>query len=271
MDISHCDAEALFEKLDDGSVDLVLTDPPYVISRDSGMDKLAKKVADGGGGPCRTEEQWEEYKGKHPGRTYTDQEKDNFLQWGNPTGKKYAVHTDYGEWDSEFTMEKLEAVLKKAYKKLRKGGTVIVWFDLWKLTPLHEMMGRCKFKQLRFVEWIKTNPQPLNSKRNYLTNCREIALLGVKGGSPTFNSEYDNSIYKYPLMGGKHRKHPTQKSLELFKDIIQKHSNEGDLVCDVFLGAGTTARAAKETGRRFVGCELNEEYYNIATEWAGSD
>ncbi len=41
-------------------------------------------------------------------------------------------------------------------------------------------MVKYKFKQIRFIEWVKTNPQPLNSSVNYLTNCREIALLGIK-------------------------------------------------------------------------------------------
>ena len=56
-------------------------------------------------------------------------------------------------------------------------------------------MEKCGFKQIRFIEWIKTNPQPLNSKVNYLTNCREIALLGIKKSKPTFNSKYDNGLY----------------------------------------------------------------------------
>jgi hypothetical protein len=50
------------------------------------------------------------------------------------------------------------------------------------------------------------------SKVNYLTNTREIELLGVKDSNPTFNSSYDNGIYSYPLQGGKNRFHPTQKS-----------------------------------------------------------
>ena len=65
-------------------------------------------------------------------------------------------------------------------------------------------MEKHKFKQIRFIEWIKTNPQPLNSKINYLTNSREIGfLLGIKGSKPTFNSSYDNGIYQFPLQGGK--------------------------------------------------------------------
>jgi site-specific DNA-methyltransferase (adenine-specific) len=94
-----------------------------------------------------------------------------------------------------------------------------------------------------------------------LTNCREIALLGVKGGKPVFNSKYDNGIYHFPLQGGKSRFHPTQKSITLFEELIKKHSNEGDTVMDTFMGGGTTALACIATNRRFIGCEVDESYY----------
>jgi DNA modification methylase len=83
----------------------------------------------------------------------------------------------------------------------------------------------------------------------------------VKKGSSTFNSKYDNAVYEYPLQGGKWRFHPTQKSLPLFEDLILKHSNEGDTVLDCFLGSGTTAVAAAKNNRKFIGCEMSEEYY----------
>ena len=105
---------------------------------------------------------------------------------------------------------------------------------------------------------------PLNQSRNYLTNCREVALLGVKGGSPTFNSKYDKGIYEFPIQTGKKgERHPTQKSLRLFEELIKKHSNEGDLIVDPFLGGGTTAIACKITKRRFSGCEVEKSYYDI--------
>jgi site-specific DNA-methyltransferase (adenine-specific) len=149
---------------------------------------------------------------------------------------------------------------------LRTGGTLIIFFDLWKLTDLKNLLEKNKFKLLRFIEWIKTNPQPLNSRVNYLTNCREIALIGVKGGKHTFHSHQDNGIYHYPLQGGKNRFHPTQKSLPLFEELVEKHSNPGDLVMDTFLGSGTTALACKKKGRRFCGCEANEIYFKKLTE-----
>ncbi len=75
----------------------------------------------------------------------------------------------------------------------------------------------------------------MNSKTNYLTNAREIAVVGVKGGKPTFHSEYDNGVYSYPICHDKGRFHPTQKPIALLEELIEKHSNEGDLVLDCWI------------------------------------
>ena len=263
----HMEGMDFLKTIDDGSVDLILTDPPYIISRDSGMnaqfnlvqDKQAKNIK-----YVKTEEEWLSY--KESNNITSDDKKELYMQYGSIYGKKYSVQTDYGKWDSDFTMEMLDAFISQYYKKLRTGGTLIMFFDLWKLTDLKNLLEKNKFKQLRFIEWIKTNPQPLNSRVNYLTNCREIALIGVKGGKPTFHSHQDNGIYHYPLQGGKNRFHPTQKSLPLFEELVEKHSNPGDLVMDTFLGSGTTALACKKKGRRFCGCEANEIYFKKLTE-----
>ena len=53
----------------------------------------------------------------------------------------------------------------------------VLCFSTWKLSELKEIMESVGFKQIRFIEWIKTNPQPLNSSVNYLTNCRGAALF----------------------------------------------------------------------------------------------
>ena len=261
IDIQNVEGLAYLSTIANNSIDLILTDPPYIISRESGMNTHYNNVKSNEKNSItvvKTEEEWEEYKTANA--LLDDVGRSNYLKYGTVYGKKYCVKTDYGEWDSEFTMELLEQFISEYYKKLRKGGTMIMFFDLWKITPLKELMEKYKFKQIRMIEWIKTNPQPLNSGVNYLTNCREIALIGVKGGKPTFNSKYDNGIYMYPLQGGKNRFHPTQKSLPLFEALITKHSNENDIVLDTFLGAGTTAIACKNTNRKFRGCEISEEY-----------
>lgn len=277
----HQEGLEFLQDIPDDSVDLILTDPPYITSRDSGMDKWVDHVARQDAPDSKkvkTENDWENFKSPEEWDVWFDKSKieprnrakklkklkADYLKYGSIYGKKYAVTTNYGEWDSKFTLDKLEMFLKHFYRVLRPGGTCIIFFDLWKLTNLKDMLEIEKFKQIRFIEWIKTNPQPINSKVNYLTNCREIALLGIKKSKPTFNSKYDKGIYEHPLQGGKERFHPTQKSLPLFEDLINKHSNEGDLVLDCFAGSATTGVAALKTNRRFIGCELDEEFYEKA-------
>lgn len=261
--------EFMKKNVEDDSVDLVLVDPPYAISKDTGMDKLHKSITQNNGENAKTEEDWNNYiKKLNKPQNEIEQgfgkgwSKDNYIKYGHIQGKKYATKTQFGDWDNNFTNEQLDRFIKYFYKKLRKGGTVIIFYDIWKISELKEMLEKHKFKQIRFIEWIKTNPQPINSKINYLTNSREIALLGVKGGKPTFNSSYDNGIYEYPMSSGKKRFHPTQKSQPLFEDLIKKHSNENDIVMDTFLGGGTTYMACKATKRKFIGCEISKEYYD---------
>ena len=250
------------DKIENKSIDLILTDPPYIISRDSGMDQFHEFVQNKEEF-VKTEKDWLEYKLKNP-LNYLELQEDNFLRYGTIYGDKYAIKTKFGSWDNEFTLDVLDQYIKLFYEKLVDGGTCIIFFDIWKLSYLKEIMEKYKFKQIRFLEWIKTNPQPRNSKINYLTNCREIALLGIKKSNPTFNSQYDNAIYKYPFPGGKDRIHPTQKSLPLFIDLVKKHSNENDVVLDPFAGSGTTCVAAKETNRQYIGIERDEKYYKLA-------
>ena len=283
IELKHQEGLQFLSDIPDGAVDLILTDPPYITSRDSGMDKWVDHVAKQNALDATnimTEEDWQNYKTAAQWDSWFEKSKvepehrdsrlakmkADFLKYGSIYGKKYAVKTNYGDWDSDFTVEQLELFIKHFYRVLKPSGTCIVFFDLWKITNLKEMLEVEKFKQIRLVEWIKTNPQPINSSVNYLTNCREIALLGIKKSKPTFNSKYDKGIYHHPLQGGKDRFHPTQKSLPLFEELINKHSNPGDLVLDCFAGSATTAIAAMNTDRRFTGCELDEEYFNKSIE-----
>lgn len=211
----------LLRTVPNASVDLVLIDPPYLISRDSG-----------------------------------------FESGNNPDYDRLKVSIDFGKWDHRF--DGFDQVIHECYRVLKPGGTFICFYDLWKITELAQVMTAARFKQHRFLEWVKTNPVPINQSVNYLTNAREIALLGVKGGKPTFNSKYDNGIYEYPIEHSKGRFHPTQKNLNLIKDLIEKHSKPGDVVLDCFAGSCTTGVAAVETGRAFIGCELDPAYHEQA-------
>lgn len=200
-----------------GTVDLVLTDPPYTISKKTGFESVVNGV------------------------------------------QRFAVSMDFGDWDH--VQIELDTMAKDFYRVLRQGGTAIIWYDIWKLSELKDAMENAGFKMIRQIIWQKTNPVPLNMRSTYLSNSREMAIAGVKGGKPTFNSEYDNGIYQYPIpRHNGNRTHPTQKPLQLFCDLILKHSNLGDLVIDPFLGGGTTAVAALQNGRKFSGCDRDPKY-----------
>jgi site-specific DNA-methyltransferase (adenine-specific) len=223
----------LLKTIESNSVDLVLTDPPYIISKKSGMQSYRDSIENGG-------EVNEKY------------------------GKKFAVTTEFGEWDKDYTIDDLKHSIDEFYRILRPGGSCIIFFDLWKIETLKGLLS--KFSKHRLIEWIKTNPMPINQYATYLSNAREIAISCVKGGKATFNSKYDNGIYEYPIYGGKDRFHPTQKSLPLFEELITKHSNEGDIVVDPYAGSGTTALAAKNTNRIFICGEPDEDYFEKGHE-----
>ena len=204
-----------------GSVDLILTDPPYTISKKTGFTAVVNGV------------------------------------------QRFAVSMDFGSWDH--VQVDLADMAKVFYRALRQGGTAIVWYDFWKIGELKEAMEGVRFKMLRQIIWQKTNPVPLNMKATYLSNSREMAVVGVKGGKPTFNSEYDSGIYELPIpRHNGHRLHPTQKPESIFSELVIKHSNPGDLVVDPFLGSGTTAMAAIKNGRSFSGCDIDEHYVEIS-------
>lgn len=254
--------------ISNNSIDLILTDPPYIISRESGMNTHYNNVKNNIKNNIKyikNEKEWAEYKLKH--NIQNDKNKEKYMKYGSVYGTKYCVKTHYGDWDANFTMEILEQYIAEFYNKLRIGGSIILFFDLWKITPLKTLLEKYKFKQIRFIEWIKTNPQPRNSKINYLTNCREIALTAVKKSKPTFNSCQDNGIYFYPFQTY-NRQHCTQKSLKLFEELIRKHSNENDVVLDTFLGSGTTLIACKNTKRRFKGCEISRTYFDYINQFS---
>ena len=152
IDVKCCDGLELLNSHENGSIDLILTDPPYIISRESGMNTHYNNVQENQANNVefvKSEEEWNEY--KFLNCIDTDDAKSNFMKYGTIYGKKYCVKTDYGEWDSNFTMETLESFIESFYNKLRNGGTLIIWFDLWKISQLKELLEKHKFKQIRKI------------------------------------------------------------------------------------------------------------------------
>jgi site-specific DNA-methyltransferase (adenine-specific) len=213
----------------DNSVDLILIDPPYLISKESNF------------------------------KNYSDSaNKELVTKYGE-------LSIDFGDWDKVYI--DWISLFKEYNRILKDGGTLIVFFDIWKSGLIKEAAELNKFKQPRVCQWQKTNPVPVNSKKNYLSNAIEYFFTFTKGKNPTFNSEYDNGVYRYPICHGKERlNHPTQKPLRLIVDLINKHSKPGDVVLDTFAGSGTTGHASILTGRNYILVEKSEEYFKILEE-----
>lgn len=215
-------------KIESNSIDLIITDPPYLISKDS-----------------------------------------NFKQTSESTSKemitKYNISIDFGDWDKiELDFNYL---FKEWFRILKKGGTLIVFYDVWKSNDIKESALEAGFKQPRVCAWIKTNPVPINSKINYLSNATEYFFTFVKDSKPTFNSKYDNGFYKFPICHGKERlKHPTQKPLGLISELIEKHSNSGDLILDNFAGTGTVGEACIKLDRDYILIEKEESYFSLIVD-----
>ena len=129
-EIKNVEGIAYLETLTNASINLVLTDPPYITSRKTGMDEQAKIVKQYSESKknIKTEEDWNKLKTKEEWEHWmttnniTEEKKkkeleklkNNYLKYGSIYGKKYAVVTDYGDWDNDFTMEILEKLLNLA-------------------------------------------------------------------------------------------------------------------------------------------------------------
>ena len=112
----------------------------------------------------------------------------------------------------------------------------------------------------------KTNGKPNHSKGNgYSTeNSCYGAYEIAKGTDNHGDLKYPKSIIKITKPHPSITEHPTQKPVELMEWLIKTYTSEGDTIFDPFMGSGTTGVACVQTGRNFIGCEIDEGYFKIA-------
>jgi len=77
---------------------------------------------------------------------------------------------------------------------------------------------------------------------------------------------FPHNVLEYPNVIGKQALHPTQKPVALFEYLIKTYTNEGEIVLDNCMGSGTTAIACLNTGRKYIGFELDKTYYEMSLE-----
>ncbi|MFH1584500.1 MAG: site-specific DNA-methyltransferase, partial [Actinomycetota bacterium] len=228
LDTIKCiDCIEYLKSLPDDCVDLVLTDPPYNVSQ-----------------------------------------RQNMTFGGRPIIK------NFGEWDYGFDPK---PVLKELKRVLKPTGQIFVFCSTKQIPEYMAIFEQGWFFRNLLV-WSKTNPVPRLSKTNFLFANEYIIYAineKVPPGSVTFNFKGQRemkNIFITPALQGKERlkdengktAHPTQKPLSILKTLIEIASNPRDVVLDPFMGVGSTAVAAKETGRKFLGCEFDEKYVDYA-------
>src|SRR5699024_5927527 len=103
-------------------------------------------------------------------------------------------------------------------------------------------------------------------KNGFLNSCEIIICLWNKGHKWNFSNQRDmHNFFESPICMGNERlkkpKHPAQKPLKLIKHLMKIGSNEGDVVYDPFMGVGTTCIAALELNRKFIGVEIDYNFY----------
>ena len=173
-------------------------------------------------------------------------------------------------------------------RNLDKGNADILTFNLYSfLEELYRITsnsicvfcGREQFSTIysffankkgtvRPIVWEKTNPSPMNGQHIYLSGV-EFAVWFKKSGGGTFNARCKNVVFRYP--NGRSKLHPTEKNHDLLRDLILDNTNEYDVVFDPCCGSGSHCYVAKNLNRRFIGIELDENYFNIAKERIGNN
>lgn len=117
---------------------------------------------------------------------------------------------------------------------------------------------------------------PIKDKRNIRAGDKKHGTIRQRDGSTKKQSSIGKEIAEFGQrhnvwkisteQSNKNRKHPAQFPEQLVKDHIVSWSDEGDIIFDPFMGSGTTGVACVNTGRRFIGMELEQKYFDIATK-----
>lgn len=213
-----------------GGVDLILTDPPYNVSRSGKVGRIERR-------------------GVRPDGTSSHRE----------------IRRDFGEWDHEWDPAPF---LGEARRLLRPGGSLVAFTSEFLFAPY--LCSGLDHRSLLYWRKSNPAPnfrsQVVRAVEMAVWQTQGGAWTFNAGGYRP-NVWEGPIVSGYSVVNnGEARVHPTQKPLWLMREWIQLFSNPGDLIVDPFMGSGTTLRAAADLGRRAIGIELDEGYCAAAIE-----
>ncbi len=165
--------------------------------------------------------------------------------------------------DDEHAYEILEQALATAWRKL-KPDTHIYIFTTWQAyAPMAEVVKKY-FTLKNVLIWVKNNRTRGDLKGNYGYQY-EMILYAHKGRRHLFGKR-DANVLQFDKVPSNYMQHPTEKPVKLLEYLISKSTQEGEIVLDMFMGSGSTCVAAKRTNRRYIGIELEQEWFAVATK-----
>ena len=142
------------------------------------------------------------------------------------------------------------------------SGTIIIFCAKNQLSDVFNYFENNKSGTVRQLVWQKSNPSPMNGQHIYLSGI-ENAIWFKKRGS-VFNAHCKNTVFKHPT--GRSKLHPTEKNHALLIELILDNSNENQVVLDPCMGSSSTGIACLNTNRKFIGIELDDNYFDIGAE-----
>lgn len=173
--------------------------------------------------------------------------------------------------------------LKQCKRILKDNGSMWVIGTYHNIFRLGYHIQNLNYWILNDVIWRKNNPMP-NFKGTRFTNAHETLIWASKSKKSKYTFNYQSlkclnddlqmrSDWTLPICNGKERLkkngkkiHSTQKPEALLHRIILATTNKGDLVCDPFIGTGTSAVVAKKLGRKYFGIEKDKKYFGAANK-----
>ena len=218
------------QRIDDGTVDMVLCDLPYGMTDNKWdirlpLDKLWL--------------QWERVTKNNGAIVLTSMQPfSSLLVMSRPKFFKYALVWSKGQ---------ITGFLNAKRQPLREHEDILVFYRQQCVYNPQMTKGRMR-----------------NKGRTDILGLRNYRTENLKGTIYKSDTYYPKSILHFPLRRIKDQ-HPTQKPVALFEYLIRTYTNDGDTVLDNCIGSGTTAIAALNTGRNFIGFEQDADYHAKAT------
>ena len=225
IQLHNADCLDILKSIPDKSVDLIVTDPPYLIS------------ATNGGGTVNSIKKLDK----------------SLIQLTQNTDITQGY--DITKFNTQFLRVMNEINIYIWCNKIQIPDYLKFYVDTYK----------CKFD---IICWHKTNALPTYSNK-YLSDT-EYLLYFRKGKGKCFPQTYEDAkTYYIAPINHKDKKtwnHPTIKPLDLTEKIIRNSSKEGQTILDPFMGSGTVGVACKNLNRKFIGVEIDTNYFSIAKQ-----